>query len=295
MKKILFPIFAAIVFMIMQGLTSVVLMIPVIIENAHNTEIMSDPNAMMALIPMEGLAIAVVVSGVLTIAVLSGLKMIEWKKVVNVCDVDWKKAVAFIAAAIVGIFACDLVEEILDLPDLIEVQMTGMAKTAIGALSIGVLGPICEEFIFREGMLGYMLRNNVKPWAAIIATSLIFGIVHGNPAQIPFAAAMGIVLGYIYYKTGNIVLSSIIHIINNSVAVWMMNALGDKADEFSMVEWVGGMPVAITIIVVGICLCVGMLYMTGNNIRKARIVWEDGKPALKIWSYDEFYLYRFFK
>ena len=162
MKKVLYPVLAIIIFFIMQTAAGIVMMIPTIINMVMNKEQITNPNDVMNSIPMEMLAAAIVVSGVLAIIVISFLKMINWKKVLNFKDINWGKAIIYVLAAAFGIFACDILEEILDLPNLIEMELTGMAKTAIGMLSIGVIGPICEEFIFREAVLGYMLRNKVN-------------------------------------------------------------------------------------------------------------------------------------
>lgn len=289
MKKVLYPILAIIIFFIMQTAAGIVMMIPTIINMARNKEQFTDPNDVMNSIPMEMLAAAIVVSGVLAIIIISFLKMINWNKVLNFKDINWGKAIIYVLAAAFGIFACDILEEILDLPNLIEMELTGMAKTAIGMLSIGVLGPICEEFIFREAVLGYMLRNNVNTWVAIICSGIAFGLVHGNPAQIPFAAAMGVVLGYIYYRTGNIIVPSIIHILNNSIAVWQMNALGEQINDYSMVEAVGGIGAAAGIIVAGIALCVGIFVWEAKGFGhhgKMRITERDGKLVNQTWDFN---------
>ncbi|MBQ0023416.1 MAG: CPBP family intramembrane metalloprotease [Prevotellaceae bacterium] len=268
MKKVLYPVLAICIFLIMQTVVSVAIMVPTIINMLVNNEHITDPSSIMAAIPMELMAGAIGVAGALTIIVISLFKMINWKKVLNFNDINWGKAIIYILAAAFGIFACDIIEEIIDLPNLIEVEMTGMANTAIGMLSIGVIGPICEEFIFREAVLGYMLRNKVNTWAAIIGSAIAFGLIHANPAQIPFAAVMGVVLGYIYHKTGNIIVPCIIHIINNSAAVYMMNVLGDKADEVSITESLGGTPIALLTSAIGIALCIGIFYITDK--KKAR-------------------------
>lgn len=266
MKKYIYAILPVLVFTVLQGAMGVAVMIPEVVKNANQiAEAHGDTSAIMSMIPMESLALAVLLSGVFSVVVISLLKMIKWKTVMDVTSVNWAKAVCYVAAAAIGIFALDLLEEIMDLPNIIEGELTGMASTAIGFITIGILGPVCEELIFREGVLGYMLRNNVHPWRAVIISAVMFGMVHGNPAQVPFAAAMGIVLGYIYFKTGNAVVPSIIHIINNSIACIQMNTLGDKAKDFSMVEMVGGMPVAIVIIVVGIALCAWALSKIGKD------------------------------
>lgn len=44
-----------------------------------------------------------------------------------------------------------------------------------------------------------------------------------NPIQIPFAIIAGIIFGVLYYKTGNILLSTFVHIVNNTIATYCAN------------------------------------------------------------------------
>lgn len=261
MKKFLYPILAVIVFLIMQAAAGIVI---TIIGAVSNPELMKqvaasgDTNALMQSVNPAALGWAVVVSGFLTVGVLALLKMIDWKHVLNFGQIRWGWGAVSIVAAIMGIFVLDIVEEMIDLPNLMEDTFTDMSNSLIGALCIGVLGPIAEEFIFREAFLGYMLREGVNKWVAIAASALAFGIIHLNPAQVPFAAAMGVLFGLIYYKTGNIVITSILHIMNNSVAVWMMYSMGEAGKDFSLIEWLGGpvstLAISIPLAVVSIVL-----------------------------------------
>ena len=150
--------------------------------------------------------------------------------------------VCFIAivAVMTGSLASNILCEQLNLTDIIADQMIRMATNPLGMLTIGLIGPVVEELVFREATLGTMLRNGVTPWATMITSALIFGIVHLNPAQVPFAAIMGLMLAIVYYCTGNIVLTSLLHIINNSVAVVQINLLGEEAKEFTLTQWLGG-------------------------------------------------------
>lgn len=102
------------------------------------------------------------------------------------------------------------------------------------------MGPIVEELVFREAVQGYMHRNGVDPWMAIMISSLCFGIIHFNPAQVPFAFCIGLILGMIYYKTGSVVLTSLVHVFNNSMAVLEMRLLGEDIKTFSYEQALGG-------------------------------------------------------
>lgn len=58
-----------------------------------------------------------------------------------------------------------------------------------------------------------------KPLWAIVVSSLIFGIVHGNWVQAPFAFVVGLALGWVYYHTGSLLPGILMHFVNNSTAV----------------------------------------------------------------------------
>lgn len=161
-----------------------------------------------------------------------------------------------LVAAFSGAFAGDLLVEITNMPNFIEdTMMEQLSYSFWGILTVAIVGPIAEELVFREGVCGYLARNGAKPWKAIWVSAVLFGIIHMNPAQVVVAMVIGIILGVIYIKTGNVVLTSIIHILNNSIALIQMNVMGEKAKDFSMVEWVGGNTIAIICIVVGLALC----------------------------------------
>ena len=173
--------------------------------------------------------------------------------------------VYFAAVYIFGAFAGDLLIEITNLPDLIKDEIKDLANNTWGILAIAILGPISEELLFREGVCGYLARNGIEPRKAIWISAVLFGLIHVNPAQVVIAILIGLMLGVIYIKTGNIVITSIIHILNNSIAVIQAQMLGDKADDFSMVEWIGGNWVAGICIIVGFTLCFYLL----------RKMWEE--------------------
>ena len=247
MKKVLLAVF---IFCIMQVMAGLVTIIPMQMLGIQPSS--SSASVLMAL--------AVLISELVTALICGGaLKMMEFPATFNVQAVNWKWAMLAIIASVSGIFAGDLLSEILSLPDVMEDMMVSMAHTVWGAAAIAVIGPIAEELLFREGMCGYLMRNGHSTQKAIWVSAILFGIIHFNPAQVPFAILMGLILGVIYAKTGNIVVTSIIHILNNSVAVIEMNVLGDKVWDFSFVEWIGGENVAGICIIAGFTLCFTLL------------------------------------
>lgn len=106
------------------------------------------------------------------------------------------------------------------LPDFTEDTFHVMQSSWLGILSIAALGPVVEELVFRGGATKALLRN-YKPAVAIVVSGLIFGIVHLNPPQIVGAGLSGIVMAWLYYKTGSLIPVILMHIVNNSMAVML--------------------------------------------------------------------------
>lgn len=81
-------------------------------------------------------------------------------------------------------------------------------------LTIGLAAPIAEELVFR-GMVFSRMKEWMKPWTAIIVSSLVFGIYHGNFVQFLFASIVGIFLAAIYHYTGTLWISILAHVLVN--------------------------------------------------------------------------------
>ena len=77
-----------------------------------------------------------------------------------------------------------------------------------------LLGPICEELIFR-GVTLRLARKALPFWFANLFQAVLFGIYHMNWIQGIYAFAFGILLGYICEKGGSIYDSILLHILFN--------------------------------------------------------------------------------
>ena len=93
----------------------------------------------------------------------------------------------------------------------------------VGLLAIAVIAPLIEELLFR-GLLQNALMHYVPAWAAIILSAFTFSLVHLQPMAIPALMALGGAFGYIYYKTGSLRLTIILHMINNTLALLLTQA-----------------------------------------------------------------------
>ena len=113
---------------------------------------------------------------------------------------------------------------------------SSVATVAMSFFSTAVVPAFVEEFAIR-GVVMQSLRK-YGDWFAIIMSSFVFALMHGNMIQIPFAFIAGIGIGYAVIKTGTMWTGVIIHFINNSIAIVSMvvteNCTEQTANIFAM-------------------------------------------------------------
>ncbi len=80
-------------------------------------------------------------------------------------------------------------------------------------VAVVIIGPIFEELVFRKILFDRLSKFGAK--TAIITTAIAFGLFHGNLYQLFYAAALGLVLGYLYAKTRNIIYPIAMHMLIN--------------------------------------------------------------------------------
>lgn len=85
-------------------------------------------------------------------------------------------------------------------------------------LCVGILPALLEEFAIRGVILG-ALRKKFSDTSAIVISSVLFGILHGNLQQIPFATLLGLLLAYTTVYTGSLLPAVLIHAVNNTISV----------------------------------------------------------------------------
>lgn len=100
--------------------------------------------------------------------------------------------------------------------EALEKMMTGPFWSSF--LVTAIFAPIFEEWLCR-GMVLRGLLSKMKPVWAIVISALFFAVIHMNPWQALNAFLIGLVMGYIYYKTGSLWLTMLIHFVNNGTSV----------------------------------------------------------------------------
>ena len=86
-------------------------------------------------------------------------------------------------------------------------------------IAIAIIAPIGEELLFR-GFLQQFLEQHWKDITrAILITSLFFSIIHMNPYWFIQIYILGIMLGFLSWKTNSIFPPLILHALNNGTAL----------------------------------------------------------------------------
>jgi hypothetical protein len=142
-------------------------------------------------------------------------------------------------AVVIGVLAAGMILEAVNqhLPDTkgsIMEMMEEMMEGPLWAnlLTMCIMAPILEEWMCRgvilRGLLNYEHKfpasegerqRGMSPALAIVISALFFAAIHGNVWQGVTAFAIGCLFGYVYYKTGSLKLTILMHCANNTFAV----------------------------------------------------------------------------
>lgn len=99
----------------------------------------------------------------------------------------------------------------------------------LSLISTVIVPALVEEFAFRGIILGSLKKFGEG--FAIIVSSVMFSLMHGNFEQIPFAFLVGLILGFVAVKTDSIWSAVIIHGFNNFISVFFNYFLNDYSIE----------------------------------------------------------------
>ncbi len=140
-----------------------------------------------------------------------------------------------ILAALGAIIPSMAFQELMpELPDVLEEQFTIMMSTPGGYFIIALLVPLVEEMVFRGAVLRSLLAwRPSQVWWMITISALVFSLIHMNPAQMPHAFIIGLLLGWMYYRTNSIVPSVAFHWANNTMAYVLFKLYPDPSIHLS--------------------------------------------------------------
>lgn len=103
-------------------------------------------------------------------------------------------------------------------------------------LMVVVAAPLCEE-LFCRGILLRGMLTHTRPAAAIPMSALMFAVMHLNLAQGFVALCLGLLLGYVYYRTGCLWLTILMHATNNFLGFCLLQSPGLQASVAAIPVW----------------------------------------------------------
>lgn len=171
-----------------------------------------------AVVDATGLIITTALAEV-TILVL--FLMLKWAEVSRhwVRTRPWTVLFWCVLAAFGAIIPSACLQELMpELPNNAEKELELIMNNRFGYFIIGLLAPLVEELVFRGAILRALLRWKSNPWIGIIISAVMFSAIHMNPAQMPHAFLIGILIGWMYYRTDSIVPGVVYHWVNNTIA-----------------------------------------------------------------------------
>ncbi len=98
----------------------------------------------------------------------------------------------------------------------------------ISTIFAAVFGPVAEEIFFRGFMYGAIRKTLGVFWGMVI-TAAVFSFLHAHIVGFLPIMALGILLAYLYEKTGSLVPSMMVHVFHNVgmvLLVFLMRSIG---------------------------------------------------------------------
>ena len=197
-------------------------------------------------------------SSIITVLALILIYKIKKRKVMEELQFKNTNIVNYLSAVLLGALCWLFNSSLLTLisnAGLLEEQFINMenilspltaGSIVVSIITIGIIAPIAEEFLFR-GVVFNTLRKRFSPAWTIGLQGVFFGIYHMNLIQGTYATLLGVIFGYVTYKTRSIWPAIIMHIVNNSMS-FILNAI--------LVDYV---PSTTTYIIQGIIAAVGII------------------------------------
>lgn len=214
-----------------SNLYSIVVAIPVIVKYTLGDYDLSNPAVFTQYMDeilqplLDATMLLTVISGVLTIGVICLVFVCRKKKLAK--ELNLRKLSGGTA---VSLFMMGLGFNVLTtllfafLPEAwLASYEEAAASTFVGdfwlvAIGTAVMAPLVEELIFR-GLIYTRLKKGMPMAAAVVITSVWFGLMHGHPLWIAYATVLGLIMVWIFERTKSLFGSILFHFGYNLFAV----------------------------------------------------------------------------
>lgn len=121
-----------------------------------------------------------------------------------------------------------------------------------------LIAPIFEEVFFRGALISTLKRYG--NWFAVLVSAALFGLAHGNIAQMLYAFVLGLVLGMVFIKSGSVLPGILMH--------FAINFLGITISTFFSPETMGVVAILGLLVVAVLITGVILIIITLVNFRE---------------------------
>ena len=192
-------------------------------------------------------------------------------------------AVIVSIATLAAAFVCEPVSVMLpDMPETLkkslELLMDGPLWAAL--LSVSVFAPLFEEWLCR-GLVLRGLMKHMNPTGAILVSAAFFAILHLNPWQAIPAFLLGILFGYVYYRTGSLKLTMLMHCVNNTFSL-LLSKIPGLEDIESFMDILSPWAYAGIYVACILMLASAVILITGIPVKDTKMGGCDEVDALSI-------------
>ena len=214
--NLLLAVAYVIVFLGIQGMASVLVMMVEALRNGHLTEALTARQTIVVMIIFSVLTMLVFIWARWFRPSWSYLRSRPW------VVLTWS-VLAALGAIVPSMFCQEWLPEwpswIQKIVDESERQFSEMMSTRGGYFVVALLAPVVEEMVFRGAVLRTLLSwRPDRRWLMIGVSALLFAAAHLNPAQMPHAFVIGLLLGWLYARTDSIIPGIAYHWANNTAA-----------------------------------------------------------------------------
>lgn len=156
------------------------------------------------------------------------------------------------------------------MPSGLEFPKNDIASIVLFVICVCILAPITEEFLCRGVLLRIFRRFGDR--FAIVASALVFGVIHGNIYQTPMAFVFGLFLGYVTVKCGSILPAIALHAANNILST-VISAIGAYNEELSEVVYL------CSLIILGGAALIVLIVLIVRAVTKSTTTIYEQSPA----------------
>ncbi len=158
-----------------------------------------------------------------------------------------------------------------DMPESLEKAMEALTKgpLLVSLISVSFMAPLFEEWLCR-GLILRGLMSRTRPTWAILVSAAFFAVLHMNPWQAVAAFALGLLFGYVYYRTGSLKLTMLMHFVNNTFSV-LVSRIPDFAETDTFMDVLSPWAYAVIFILCAMMLACALIVLKAVPVKDKKM------------------------